>query len=121
MDGKFVIVETRVVNRVITERHIGNSEVVKSIGEFGLFKRLGTDVRVGIKSLCNSCGQRINFNAGDGRATKHLFRHEADEVADAAGGFKHAPAFEAEPPGGTIHRADDGRRGVMGVERGCPS
>ena len=118
MDGKFVIVETRVVNGVIAKWDIGNGEVVKSIGEFGLLKRLGTDVRVGIKSLGNACGQRINFDAGDGRAAEHVFRHEADEVADAAGGFEHAPAFETEPFGGAIHRADDGRRGVMGVEGG---
>ena len=39
-------------------------------------------------------------------------------MADAEGGFEHAPAFESEPLGGAIHRADDGRRGVMGVEGG---
>ena len=39
-------------------------------------------------------------------------------MADAAGGFEHAPAFETEPPGGLIHRADDCRRGVMGVQGG---
>jgi len=39
-------------------------------------------------------------------------------MADAAGGFEHAPAFETEPPGGLIHRADDRGRGVMGVQGG---
>ena len=118
VDGKLVIVPARVVDGVIAKRDIGNGEVVKSIGEFGLLKRLGADVRVGIKRFGDARGQRINFNAGDGRAAEHVFGHEADEVADAAGGFKHAPALEAEAPGGAIHRADDGRRGVMGVEGG---
>ena len=118
VDGKLVVVPARVVDGVIAKRNIGNGEVVKSIGEFGLLKRLGANVRIGIKRLGDARGQRINFNAGDGRAAEHVFGHEADEMADAAGGFEHAPAFEAEPLGGAIHRADDGRRGVMGVEGG---
>ncbi len=118
VDGKFVTVPARVVDGVIAKRDVGNGEVVKSIGEFGLFKRLGANVRVGIKRFGDARRQRINLNAGDGRAAEHVFGHEADEVADAAGGFKHAPALESEPLGGAIHRADDGRRGVMGVEGG---
>ena len=39
-------------------------------------------------------------------------------MADAAGGFEHAPAFETEPPGGLIHRADDRGCGIMGVQGG---
>ena len=103
---------------VIAKRDVGNGEVVKTIGEFRLLKRLCANVRVGIKRLGDARGQRINLNAGDSRAAEHFSGHEADEVADAAGGFEHAPAVEAEPLGGAIHRADDGRRGVMGVEGG---
>ena len=118
MDLKFEAVETRIVNGVIAKRDIGNRKVIKFIGKFGLFKWLGAYVRLGIQRFGDACRQRINLNAGDGGAAEHGFGHEADEVADAAGGFEHAPAFEPELRGGAIHRADDGRRGVMGVESG---
>ena len=51
------------MDRVIAEWNIGDCEVVKSIGEFGLFKRLGANIRIGIKHLGDARRQRINFDA----------------------------------------------------------
>ena len=66
MDGKFEFVPARVVDGVIAERHIGNGEVERFIGEFGFFKRLLADVGIRVKRLGDARGQWINFNAGDG-------------------------------------------------------
>jgi hypothetical protein len=38
-------------------------------------------------------------------------------MPDAAGGFENTPAVEAESLGGSIHRADDRGRSVVGIER----
>ena len=63
-----------------------------SSGEFGFLEWLVANVGIWIKRLGDAGGQRVNFDAGDGRMLVHLLRHEADEMADAAGRFQNAPA-----------------------------
>ena len=94
---------------VIAERNIGDGKVERFVGKFGFFKRLLADVGVGIQRLGDARRQRINFNAGDGGVAEHFLRHEADEMADAAGRFQNLSALKTKPLRRLIHGADDGR------------
>ena len=82
-----------------------------------ILRKLRADVRIRVKRLRNARRQRVNLNSCDGRAAENPLRHEADEMADAGRGFENSAALKAEPLQGAIHRTDDDRCSVMGVER----
>ena len=59
----------------------------------------------------------IDLDAGDLRPTVHPFWHYANEVTEATGRFQNASVLEAELLQRRIDRANDGRGGVVRVER----
>ena len=71
-----------------TDRHARR----KSIGQHKVKVCLRANVRIGIRRFGDARGQRLNFNAGNQRAAKHGFGHEANGTPDAAGGFEYATA-----------------------------
>ena len=60
----------------------------------------------------------IDLDAGDLGATVHLLRHHTNEMTQSTGGFEDASVLEAESLQRRIHHANDGRGGVVRVERG---
>ena len=59
----------------------------------------------------------IDLDAGDLRPTVHPFWHYANEVTEATGRFQNASVLEAESLQRRIDHANDGRGGVVRVER----
>src|SRR5438034_6706257 len=107
MDRKPVSVEVWVVNGIIPEGHIGNRHVVEPVGELGVLESLRADVGVRVERLGNSGSERVDLDAGNSRVPMHRFRHQANEMTNAAGWFQNSSMLESEPLKGAIHGSHD--------------
>ena len=103
---------------VLAKRHVADGEVE----EAGAVRRLEArdgDVRFRVKLLGDSPGDAVQLHAVE-LAVCHVFRQQAEEVADAHRRLKDAPALEAHAAHGLIDGSDDRGRGVVRVERRAP-
>ena len=115
MDGDSEPVILRVVDLVLAERHVADREVEES-GAVRRLKARDGDVCLGVELLCYAPGDAVQFHTVE-PAVCHVFRQQAEEVADAHRRLKDAPALEAHAAHGLIYGADDRGRGIVRVER----
>ena len=108
-------------NGIIAERHVAYGDVHVIIGYFCLFKALYAYIAVRIEVFCNVTGDVVQLDHCPGldRAL-HIGRHSAYEVTNAAGGFEHSAALEAQVLKPLVHGAYNIYARIMGIEGACP-
>lgn len=121
--GEEVVVDeelrkTRVERTVIAKRDVRDGEV-EGIGmELRFLERLMAKVRLRIQRLGETQRHAVDLDAGKRGSFPHRLGHQAEEMAQATGGFEDPAAGKAETLQGSIHRLDDRRCRVVGVECG---
>ena len=100
---------------VLAEGDVADGEVIKAGAARRLKARHG-DVCLGVELLCYAPGDAVQLHAVE-LAVCHVFRQQAEEVADAHRRLKDAPALEAHAAHGLVDGADDRGRGVVRIER----
>ena len=116
VNGKTELVISPVIYLILSERDVAHGEVVK-VFSVRCFKARDGNVRLGIKLLGNTSGDAVQLHAVE-LAALHLLRQQAKEVADAHRRLQNVTALEAHIADRFIDRLDDGRAGVVGVQRG---
>ncbi len=102
-----------VVQHDPAERHIADHQVKAPILRPRLGERLGPDLRPRIQVARDRGGHRIKLHSGQLRRTGR----QADEVAAPAPRLQHPPAGKAQRLHRRPHCLDDGRVGVVSVQR----
>src|SRR5438093_10808968 len=108
MDRKPESIQAQVVNGIIPEGDIGNRHVVEPVGELGVLESLRANVGVWVERLGDAGSEQVDFDAGNSRVPMDRFRHEADEMTNAAGRFQNSSILESEPLEGAIHGSNHG-------------
>ena len=81
-----------IVQGDLAERDVADDQVDRSVSERGLLESLGADVRLRVEELGDSCGGRVEFDAGP--VDVHLGWGEPDEVPRTASRLQHPTAVE---------------------------
>ena len=118
MNQEIVPVELTVRNPVCAEGYIADREVEEVLAVC-LFKPGHGDVGLRIQVLRNSAGDAVQLHAIQ-RAARHAFRQKTEEIADTAGGLQNVAAPETHLLHRRVDRPDHSRRGIVGVQGGCP-
>lgn len=84
---------------VLAERHVADGEVEEA-GAVRRLKARDGDVRFGIELLGDSPGDAVQLHTVE-LAVCHVFRQQAEEVADAHRRLKYAPTLEAQAAHGS--------------------
>ena len=117
MNQKSILVERPVRHLVIAKRHIADGDI-KKVFAVGLFKARDLDSRIGIELPRHASRDAVQLHAIE-LAALHRFRQHTEEVAHAAGGFKHVSVLKAHAVQGFIHRPDNDGAGIVGVQGGA--
>ena len=117
VNQKPVLVERPVRHLVIAKRHIADGDI-KKVFAVRLFKARDLDSRIGIELPRHASRDAVQLHAIE-LAALHRFRQHTEEVAHAAGGFKHVSVPKAHAVQGFIHRPDNDGAGIVGVQGGA--
>ena len=117
VNQKPVLVERPVRYLVIAKRHIADGDI-KKVFAVRLFKARDLDSRIGIELPRHASRDAVQLHAIE-LAALHCFRQHTEEVAHAAGGFKHVSVPKAHAAQGFIHRPDNDGAGIVGVQGGA--
>ena len=116
MNDEVPFLQPWVKRLVIPKGNVGNRHIIKTIGQTGFLEWLVADVRIRVECFCQPGRDGINFDGRHLGTLVHFVRHQADEMSQAASGFQNASLLKPETLKRVIHRPDDQRCGVMGVE-----
>ena len=117
VNQKPVLVERPVRHLVIAKRHIADGDI-KKVFAVRLFKARDLDSRIGVELPRHASRDAVQLHAIE-LAALHRFRQHTEEVAHAAGGFKHVSVPKAHAVQGFIHRPDNDGAGIVGVQGGA--
>ena len=115
MNGKTEPVVSPVIDLILSERHVADGDVIE-IPSVGGFKSRHGNVRFGVKLLCNPPGDAVQLHAVE-PAVLHGFGQTAEEVPDAHAGLQNIARFKAHILQRLIHGMNNGRAGVVGIQR----
>ena len=119
MDVEAQLVVGRVIDRVLSKGHVADCHIKKAVWKVYLFKPAHGDPGLWIEEGRDAPGDAVQLHAVELTA-RHGLRQQAEEVADAAGGFQNIALLEAEITQGLIDRLDNGWTGIVGVQGGGP-
>ena len=100
------------------EGPVPDHEVVEAVRCLVVLVGLVPDVGLRIEHRRHGGGRLFELDARQFGGFREVRRHQAEEVADAHGGFEHAPAREAHGLDHRPHRLHGRRVGVVGVDDG---
>ena len=112
-----VLVIASIRKGIRTEGDVSHGSVEVAIREGRMLKTLYSDSGVRVQLAGNASGHAVQFYAVQ-LAAGHAFGKHTEEIADAAGGFKHVALSEPHVLQRLIDGSDDHRRGIMGIQGG---
>ena len=105
-----------IVELEVGEGHVAYHRVDAVLGQLGVAEILDADVVFGVKKLCDSAGDRVQFDANEMRPTLPL----AHEIADPTTRFQDGGTVRNAQAGDSlVDGGNDGRRRIEGVEGGA--
>ena len=119
VDVEAQLVVSRVIDRILTKGHVADCHIKKAVWKVYLFKPAHSDPGLWIEEGRDAPGDAVQLHTVELTA-RHGLRQQAEEVADAAGGFQNVALLEAEIAQGLIDRLDNHGAGVVGVQGGGP-
>ena len=117
MDGKARLVVCLIVHLILTERYVADSKI-KKVTAVGGFKTGYGDICFGIKLLCDTSCDTVQFHTIQA-AVSHFLREKSEEIADTHGRLQNVAAFEAHLSNSFIDCIDNGGACIVGIQRGC--
>ena len=112
MDRKAQPVVCRVINLVLSERHVADSKVEEIVWIVCFFVSADLNLRLWIQQSCNAATDTVQLYTIQLRVF-HVFRKQAEEVANAAGRLQNVAALEAHAADGCIDCVNYNRAGVV--------
>ena len=116
VDRKAQLIESRVIHTILPKGDIADCQVIE-IFFTGLLKAGDGDVCIGIQLLGDPTGETVQLNTIEAAVLHPLGQH-SEEVAHAHRRLQNVAGLETHVFNSLIHSADDGRAGVMGIQRG---
>ena len=118
VDGKTQLIESRVIHTILPKGDIADCQVIEILLA-GLLKARDGDVCIGIQLFGNPTGETVQLHTIEA-AVLHTLGQHSEEVAHAHCRLQNVAGLEAHVFNGLVHCTDDGRTGVMGIQRGSP-
>ena len=116
MDRESQLIESRVIHAILPKGDIADCQVIE-IFLAGLLKAGDGDVCVGIQLLGDPTGETVQLDTIEAAVLHPLGQHP-EEVAHAHCRLQNIASLKAHVFNGLIHGPDNGRAGVMGIQRG---
>ena len=108
--------EGSVHNGIVAEGDVADCHVHEVVRDDRLLEALNPHVVLRVQVLGNQAGDVVELHHRPAlHLCRHIGRHGPDKVADAAAGFQHAPAPEAELLQSGIHGFDNLDASIVGV------
>ena len=101
---------------VVSEWHVAYGHIKEIILKIGLLKAADTDIRLGVKLLCNAPGESVKLHAVQ-PAVLHRFRQHSEKVPDAHGRLQYISLFKSQLTQNIINTPDDYRACKMCIQR----
>jgi len=114
VNRKSQLVVRLIVDLVLTERHVADSEVIKITAISGLKARHG-NVSLRVQLFGDAPGDAVQFYTVQPTVC-HAVRQHSKEVAHAHTRFQNVTAVETHALHGIVDTTDDGRAGIVGVQ-----
>ena len=118
MDAEIVLVVGGIVDLILSEGDVANSNVVE-VPAVSRFKARHGDIRFGVQQAGDATGYAVQLHAVQlGRC--HGLGQAAEEVAHAAGGLQDVAGLEAHAAQSLVDSADNHGRSKVGVQGAGP-
>ena len=114
VNRKSQLVVRLIVDLVLTERHVADSEVIKITAISGLKARHG-NVSLRVQLFGDASGDAVQFHTVQPTVC-HAVRQHSKEVTHAHTRFQNVTAVETHALHGIVDTTDDGRAGIVGVQ-----
>ena len=114
VDAKAKFVVRLIVDLVLTERHVADSEVIKITAISGLKARHG-NVSLRVQLFGDASGDAVQFHTVQ-PTVLHGIRQHPEEVAHTHTRFQNISAAETHALHGIVDTTDDGGAGIVGVQ-----
>ena len=113
---RYLLRESPVHNGIVSEGDVADCHVHEVVRDDSFLEALNPHVVLRVQVLGNQAGDVVELHHRPAlHLCRHIGRHGSDKVADAAAGFQHTPAPEAELLQSGVHGLDNLDAGIVGI------